>query len=97
MATTRSKTILHLDPRSLRALNLISEKTGRPADEILEDALSLYVAIRFPDIEPDSTRPDLVDLLHRLRGTHPDEPSDEEAQRIAYEELHAMRRERRDR
>lgn len=80
-----------IDGKLLAEVRKLAEKQGRPEKEILDEAVERY-------LEPGRRSGSLEELFERIdrgqreRGVEP--LSEEEAERIAYEELHAMRRER---
>jgi predicted transcriptional regulator len=72
------KVTFELDERVRRALKQAALNTGRPEKEIHEKALRNFLRL---------------DIIDRL-GQRPGELSEAEAMRIANEEVHAARRER---
>ncbi len=89
MAITRKKTTVYLDPELLRAVKVVAASSGRHDYEILEDAVRQY--LRTAPVE--TSRQELRDLLDQLGEQNA--MSDEEAVSLAYTELHAARRARR--
>jgi hypothetical protein len=77
MATARRTVHVELDERLVSRARAEARDASRPADEIIEDALSRYLLER------------LLDKTQRRSNL-----SEEEATRLAVEELQAMRRER---
>jgi hypothetical protein len=73
----------------LEEVRRLAEEQGRSEAEVVEDAVRSYVVRRVSDPEPLFER---IDRWQRERGVEP--LSEEEAMRLANEELHAMRRER---
>lgn len=72
------KATVSVDAALLRAATARAAQEGRKPEEIVEKALRLYIG-------------GLAEVLKRLRAENPDELSDDEALRIAYEELDAQR------
>jgi len=72
------KVTVELDEKVRRALKQAALNSGRPEKEIHELALRRYLHL---------------DIIDRL-GHRPSEPSEEEATRLANEEVHAARGER---
>ena len=91
MAVRRKKTTVYLDPELLRAAKVLAATTGRHDYEILEDALRQYFAGQAVDSGRDALRA----LLQQVGGRS--DASEDQAMALAYDELHAMRRERRQR
>ena len=89
MAITRKKTTVYLDPELLRAVKVVAASSGRHDYEILEDAVRQYLHTA----QAEASRQELRELLDQLGGQ--DALSDEEALKLAYDELHAARRARR--
>lgn len=84
----RKKTTVYLDPTLLKAVKVQAAVSGRHDYEVVEDALRRYLG----STERGPATPALVTLLDELSRDH--EPiGDDEAMRIAYEELHAYRAE----
>jgi predicted transcriptional regulator len=75
------KVTFELDEKVRRALKQAALNAGRPEKEIYEEALRSFLRL------------DIVDRL----GKRPGELVEEEAMRIANEEVHAARRERKKR
>ena len=73
-----------IDERLLGQLRELASEQGRSERELLDEAVMSYLQ------RSDPRR--FEELLERMSGRF--ELSDEEAMRIANEELHAMRRER---
>ena len=74
----KSKAAVSIDAALLKAATARAARTGRKPEEIIEKALRLYIG------GPS-------EVLRKLRSENPDDLADEEAQRIAYEELDAFR------
>ena len=89
MAITRKKTTVYLDPELLRAVKVVAASSGRHDYEVLEDAVRQYLHTA----QAEASRQELRELLDQLGG--PDAVSDEETLKLAYDELHAARRARR--
>ena len=89
MAITRKKTTVYLDPELLRAVKVVAASSGRHDYEILEDAVRQYLHTA----QAEASRQELRELLDQLGGQNT--MSDEEALKLAYDELHAVRRARR--
>jgi hypothetical protein len=89
MTGPRRETMLLLDPSLVDAVQRLAARFGKPEYEIVEDALRRYLG----SSDAESNRAALRDLLSR-RADAPAPIGDEEAQQLAYEELHAARRER---
>lgn len=89
MAITRKKTTVFLDPELLQAVKVVAPSCGRHDYEILEDAVRQYLRTA----QAETSWQELRDLLDQRGGQ--DAVSDEEALSLAYTELHAVRRARR--
>ena len=89
MTITRKKTTVYLDPELLRAVKVVAASSGRHDYEILEDAVRQYLRTT----NAETSRQELRHLLDQFGGQDP--VSDEEALSLAYTELHAARRARR--
>ena len=89
MAISRKKTTVYLDPELLRAIKVVATSRGRHDYEILEDAVRQYLHTA----QAEASRKELRELLDQLAGQNA--VSDEEALKLAYDELHAARRARR--
>src|SRR3712207_5186473 len=89
MAITRKKTTVYLDPELLQAVKVVAERNGRHDYEILEDAVRLYLGTA----QAETSRQALRELLD-LQATQAS-VGDDEALDLAYAELHAARRARR--
>ena len=74
---TTARVTVEVDGTLIERARDRSGRPGRQADEVVEDALLLYLGFRALD-----------------EAQAESELTEEEAERIAYEELHAMRRER---
>ena len=76
----RKKTTVYVEEEVLRAARVLATRTDRKEYEVFEEALKQYLGL---------------DVLEKVwsRESLPDE---EEAMRLAYEELHAMRAEERE-
>lgn len=87
-----------IDGKLLEEVRRIAEEQKRSEREVVEDALRYFLTSRSFFEKTASRRGGLKELFEeaarwqRERGIEP--PSDEEAMRLANEELHAMRRER---
>ena len=88
MAITRKKTTVYLDPELLRAVKVVAASRGRHDYEILEDAVRQYLHTA----QAEANRQELRELLDQLAVQ--EAVSDEEALKLAYDELHAARRAR---
>lgn len=76
----RKRTMLYVEEDLMQQAREVATRTGRSEQEVVEDALVRYLG---------------YDLLEQIWSNSEAEPLDEdEAMRIAYEELHAMREER---
>ena len=89
MAITRKKTTVYLDPELLRAVKGVAASSGRHDYEVLEDAVRQYLHTA----QAEASGKELRELLDQLGGQ--DALSDEEALKLAYDELHAARPARR--
>ena len=76
----RKKTTVYLEEELLRSAKVLAARTDRKEYEILEEALKQYLGF------------DVLEKVWRRHGL----PDEEEATRVAYEELHAMRAEERE-
>lgn len=76
----REKTTVYIEEDLARAARAFAARTGREEREVFEEALRGYLGF------------DELDRVWRREGL----PGEEEATRLAYEELHAMRAEKRD-
>ena len=75
----------------LEELRRRAKEQGRPEGELLEEAVRRYLLLERP-----GTLAELFEEAHRWQRERGVDPlSDEEAAKLADEELHAMRRERR--
>ncbi len=78
-----------IDARLLKELRHRAEQQGRPETEVLEEAVRRY-------LDAPRTLAELFDRAAQWQREHGVESlTDEEAMKLANEELHAMRRERR--
>lgn len=75
----RKKTTVYIEEDLVRAAKAFAARTGREEGEVFEEALRGYLG--FDDLERVWGREGL--------------PDEEEATRLAYEELHALRAEKR--
>ncbi|MGD0715756.1 MAG: hypothetical protein ABSB24_16445 [Gaiellaceae bacterium] len=75
----KTKTTVYIDDEVLRAARILAARSGRRDSEVVEEALREYAGLA---------------VVERVRSRNSD-LSGEEALKLAYEELHAMRRERR--
>lgn len=75
---TERKATISIDAALLKAVTARAARTGRKPEEVVEKALRLYLG-------------GPADVLRLLRAENPDSLSDEEAMKIAYEELDAHR------
>jgi len=74
----------------LEEVRRLAVEQGRSETEVVEDAVRSYVVRRVSDPEP------LFERIERWQRERSVEPlSEDEAMKLANEELHAMRRERR--
>lgn len=73
----------------LRQVRAIARDRGLTEEELVEAAVASYVM----RVSKPEALFDRIDLYQRLRGVDP--LSEDEAMKVAYEELHAMRRDRR--
>jgi hypothetical protein len=74
----------------LEEVRRLAEEQGRSETEVVEDAVKSYVVRRVSDPEPLFEH---IERWQRERGVEP--LSEDEAIKLANEELHTMRRERR--
>ena len=91
VAVPRKKTTVYLDPQLIRAAKVVAAATGRHDYEVIAAALRRYLSEQAVDTGSDALRT-LLDQIGE-RSTL----SEEEGMRLAYDELHAMRRERQER
>jgi hypothetical protein len=75
----KRKTTLYVDEEVLRAAKVMAARQGKRDSEIFEEALRAYTGF------------ELLDLLDEVGRRN--DLSEEEALKLAYEELHASRRE----
>lgn len=75
----KTKTTVYIDDDVLRAARVLAARTGRRDSEVVEEALREYTG---------------SGVIDRVRARNTDLTA-EEALTLAYEELHALRRERR--
>jgi hypothetical protein len=80
----RRPTTITIDEALLEATQAVAEQSGTTADEVIEAALRRHLAL---------VRPSVVDEVWARQGARP--LSAEEAMKLAYAELDAMRAERR--
>ena len=73
----RKKTTVYVEEELLRSAKVLAARTDRKEYEVLEEALKQYLGF------------DVLEKVWRREGL----PDEEEATRLAYEELHAMRAE----
>jgi predicted transcriptional regulator len=73
----KQETTLYLDEDVLQATRVLAERTGRPEQAIVDEALRSYLGL------------DAVAAVWNRSSL-----TDDDAMRLAYDELHAMRRER---
>lgn len=90
MDVIRRPMTISLDRELFRVLESIAASSGRPDYEILEAALRQYLGLA----PAEDARKTLSDLLNELPGDQ--NLSDDEALDLAYSELRAARRKRRD-
>lgn len=76
----RKKTTVYVEEELLRSAKVLAARTDRKEYEVLEEALKQYLGF------------DVLEKVWRREGL----PDEEEATRLAYEELHAMRAEERE-
>lgn len=76
----------------LEELRRGAREQGRPEGDLLEEAVRLYLRGSASRSGSMGELFERIDRGQRERGVEP--LSEEEAERVAYEELHAMRRER---
>lgn len=81
-----------INAQLLEELRRMAKEQGRPEGELLEEAVRRYLLSERPGTLVELFEG--ADRWQRERGLDP--LSDEEAMKLADEELHAMRRERRD-
>lgn len=74
---TRKKTTVYVEEDLLRSAKVLAARTDRKEYEIFEEALKSYLGL------------DVLGKVWRRENL----PDEEEATRLAYEELHAMRSE----
>ena len=77
----KAKTTIYIDADVLRSARILAARSGRRDSDVVEEALREYAGLA---------------LVDRVRSRNTD-LSAEEAVALAYDELHAMRQERRDR
>lgn len=75
------KAPIQLDAELLRRAEARAAQRGRPAGELVEEAVQRYL--------------ELDEVMERLWDSSPDDLSEEESLELAYRELHATRAERR--
>jgi hypothetical protein len=80
----RRPTTITIDEALLDAAQTVAEQSGTTADEVIEAALRRHLAL---------VRPSVVDQVWARQGARP--LSAEEAMKLAYAELDAIRAERR--
>ncbi len=73
----RKKTTVYIDEDLLRSAKVLAARTDRKEYEVFEEALKSYLGL---------------DVLEKV-WQREDLPDEEEATKLAYEELHAMRAE----
>ena len=84
-----------IDDKLLGEIRRLADEQGRPQREILDEAVLAYLRDRALRSE---SLPELFERVERWRDAQGVEPlSEEEAMRLAVEEQHAWRRERRER
>lgn len=76
---TRKKTTVYVEEDLLRSAKVLAARTDRKEYEVFEEALKSYLGL------------DVLEKVWQREGL----PKEEEATRLAYEELHAMRAEER--
>lgn len=74
---TRKKTTVYVEEDLLRSAKVLAARTDRKEYEVFEEALKSYLGL---------------DVLEKV-WQREELPNEEEATRLAYEELHAMRAE----
>lgn len=73
----RRKTTVYIEENLLRSARVVAARSGKKEYEVFEEALRAYLGF------------DVLEKVWRREGL----PSEEEATKLAYEELHAMRAE----
>lgn len=81
----RKKTTIYLEPDLLNAAKALAASSGRREYEVVEDALRAYMR----SDETAQARRELRELLDRVAERS--ELTDDEALKLAYDELHAIR------
>lgn len=76
----RTKATVYIEEGLLRSARVMAERTGKGEPEVFEEALRAYLGF------------DVLEKVWKREGL----PDEEEAMRLAYEELHAMRAEKRE-
>jgi len=88
----RQKTTIYLEPDLLRATKTLAASSGRREYEVIEDALRAYMRSE----EAAAGRRELQAMLDRWAQAG-EGMGEDEALKLATEEVHAYRRERRSR
>lgn len=92
MVVAREYRPVRLETGLLQELKSLAAASGRTDDEIIEEALRSYLEARNVALARDGLRSLLGEPVSRVS----DQESEEEVARLAYDELCAMRRERRE-
>lgn len=90
MSDTRKKTTVYVDAELLRAVKALAASTNRHDYEVIEEALSQYVALATTEARNQAMR----HLLDELAEDSAETLDDDEALMLAYSELSAMRNDR---
>ncbi len=88
---SKRKTTLYIDDDVMTVAKMTAVATRRSESALVEDALRTYLSAG----RAEAARADLRVVLDRLAAQNPDDLTDDEAMRIAVEEVHAVRAERR--
>lgn len=92
MAVAREYRHVRLDTNLIREVASLAAESGRSEDEIIEEALRGYLEARNVALAREGLRSYLDEQASRAS----DQGSEEETARVVYDELHTMRRERRE-
>lgn len=84
----RRKTTVYLDPDLLTATKVLAASSGRREYEVIEDALRAYMRAE----ETAESHRQLLELLARVHQRS--DLTEDEAMKLAVEEVHAVRSER---
>jgi hypothetical protein len=82
---SRKKTTVYVEEDLLRAAKVLAARTGKKEYEVFEEALKQYLGF------------DVLERVHERLDREGLALSEEESLKLAYEELHAMRAEERER